>query len=184
VRKFKDAGKPVLDDDGQPTGERTDQRTWVIDLSAGCVFRVRKVDERFNLLDHESAPKLWEDLGLFFEVLWHVIEPQADAAGVSAEQFGERLQSECLFEARELFWLEWRDFFRGLQQGERALVLEQMVETNAKLIAAAKKRLSPESLKPMVSKIDELISTRSKTAFGAALERLDSEILAATPGGK
>jgi hypothetical protein len=172
VRKFKDAGKPVENAEGEI--ERIDVREWRIDLPYGAVKRVRDASEqRFNLLDNERAIEIWSDEEEFWELLWYVLEPQAKARNIDAAEFGERMAAACIFEAKRLFYEEWADFFRALQRPEKALPLEKILEYQADANRELLERMSGQDGQSVDSKARASISKRLTIAFGDLLGQLD-----------
>lgn len=123
---------------------------WEIALPFGAVNRVKAASNgRFCLLDPWGESNLAEtlnrDWGAFYEMLWFLIEPQAIAKGVTAEQFGELLAADCIHEAHSQFFLEWADFFHKLQREQEAVALETMVKLNAAAMTEIRKRLTEET---------------------------------------
>ena len=118
-------------------------REWSIDLTIGTVARVRKQSgKRFDLLDPSSvvdgeklSTVLDEDLAAVYEVLWYIIEPQAVAAGLNAEQFGESMAADCIIAAQAALFAEWLDFFRDVQRPDLATALDMM--TTARRVRTA-----------------------------------------------
>src|SRR5687767_15699520 len=90
--------------------------TWEIGLPIGEVSRIRTQSEaRFDLWDpakDDFANQLANEMPLFWELLWFIVEPQATAKQVAAEDFGKAMAAECLYDAQKRFFSEWHDFFR------------------------------------------------------------------------
>lgn len=157
-------------------------REWSIDLTIGAVARVRKESvKRFDLLDPSSAVDgeklstvLDEDLATVFEVLWHIVEPQAVAAGITAEQFGESMAADCIIAAQAALFAEWLDFFRAVQRPDLATALDMMTTARARLakaVAAKMATIDVEATKTaMQAKIDQTLGQ----SFGGLQERLDA----------
>lgn len=163
---------------------------WTISLPVGAVARVKKdSDGKFNLFDPASKcgdgrtlhEALNEDLGEFWELLWHLLSPQASAAlpPVSPEQFGERMQGDELLQAQAAFWKEWADFFRRLQRQDISLLLEK----EAKRMELARVKLEAAMKDPRLSKLDakieEEVDAVMKQSFGALWESLEPTQIAA-----
>lgn len=119
---------------------------WEIALPFGTVNRVKS---QFNLLEpfkeDQLAEKLNSDWGMFYDLLWILLEPQAKDREVTAEQFGQRIAAECIHDARSQFFLEWADFFHKLQREQEAVALETMVRLNAAAMNEIRKRLAEET---------------------------------------
>ena len=157
-------------------------RQWQIDLTIGTVARVRKESgKRFDLLDPSSlvdgaklSTVLDEDLATVYEVLWHIVEPQAAAAGITAEKFGEAMAADCIVSAQAALFAEWLDFFRAVQRPDLATALDMMTTARARLakaVAAKMATIDVEATKTaMQAKIDQTLGQ----SFGGLQDRLAS----------
>jgi hypothetical protein len=164
-------------------------KTWQIDLCIGNVLHVRNESSgKFNLLDptHSVGGQplqvvLATDLGEFWEMLWLLVESQAKSQSVSAVAFGQQMAADCLVEAQQLFFDEWRDFFHSLRRPDAALA----VETQAKTLAAAVKlvtaRINQIDQVKLTTKIETQVETAVSAAFGKVQASL-AAILDPTPG--
>ena len=112
-------------------------RTWKLELTIAAAKRVKALTGTDLLaLDQGDPPaltKLGLDVMLLCDVIFAVLQPQADAAGVSDEQFGESLGGEAILAARNAFFEELADFFRGLGRAD----LARAIAAQEKLVAAA-----------------------------------------------
>jgi hypothetical protein len=170
---------------------------WTIDLPVGTVSRVRQADPRFNLysthheLDEQNQPvakngmpfaaALLMRLDLFWELLWHIVEPDATDKGVDAKQFGKAMAADCLIAARVAFFDEWRDFFQSLQMPEQARSLEIQLNYHRRALAEVNEALKSPRLLEIEKKADEKIKRTVSEQFGNLQEYLDS-ILDDSPG--
>lgn len=82
-------------------------RNWVLNLTYNLADKI-KADHGVDLLDLEDIGKTFVkfqslDMRLFFEVLWTMIEKQADAAGITEESYGEGMDGEATARAMEAF---------------------------------------------------------------------------------
>lgn len=168
--------------------------SWTIELNFGNVMRVKANSEgRFNLLEPDSYPNgeppkdssaiekaskhlstvLKDDLALFYEVLFLVLEPQAIARDVSAADFGQRMAAECIHEAQGQFFAEWADFFRGLQRHDQAVVLEKLWKYHAKGLDLIRTRATDPRIAAMDEKAITQLESTLKNSFSDSLENLD-----------
>lgn len=157
-------------------------REWSIDLTIGTVARVRKESgKRFDLLDPSSvvdgeklSTVLDEDLATVYEVLWHIVEPQAVAAGITAEQFGEAMAADCIIAAQAALFGEWLDFFRDVQRPDLATALDMLTTARmrlAKAVAAKMATIDVEATRTaMQAKIDQTLGQ----SFGDLQGQLDA----------
>jgi len=101
----------------QAFADNTGQQ-WTLELTIGAAKRVRRLVDVDLLALHEGDPPLLTrlelDLELLVNVIYAIVKPQADAAEVSDEQFGERLGGEAMLAAHGAFMEALADFFRGL----------------------------------------------------------------------
>ncbi|HUS46159.1 MAG TPA: hypothetical protein VM219_09050 [Phycisphaerae bacterium] len=150
-------------------------RTWTIAITVDAVRRVRDlVDVNLaRIIEPRKAggevplmTDLEDDLLLLVDVIYALVKPQADEAGVSDEEFGRALGGEAIAAAHEAFWRELADFFRSLRRRPNAAearaiekqlalveaalaVAEEKIEAldPEKMIAAAEKKFEEENLR-------------------------------------
>jgi len=104
------------------TFNASDGHTWSIDITVGALLRIKThcgLDLLNNPLDFPT------DIEGIVNVLWSVVQPQAQTAGINAEGFGEHLGGEQLCEACSIFVDELQGFFLGLKQEMKAELLKQ-----------------------------------------------------------
>lgn len=90
-------------DDGPFTFTDTEGRAWTVEVTTSTVTRCRNVlnVDLMEAIEGSLIPKLVNDPMLLVDVLYVVLKPQADAMGVTDEQFGEALGRGKLWEARD-----------------------------------------------------------------------------------
>jgi hypothetical protein len=90
-------------DEGPFTFTDTEGRVWAVEVTTSTVQRVRKLlgVDIMQAVEGSLIPKLVNDPMLLVDVLFAVLKPQADALGVTDEQFGEALGRGKLWEARD-----------------------------------------------------------------------------------
>lgn len=138
-------------------------REWSLTITIGDVKRVRhsmNVDllKPLDLHGGGDLPLLTaieSDLEMFCDILFALLKPQADAAGVDADSFAALLDGDVLEEFHRAFWGELERFFRGLPRGrvivaaierQRALVAERIEEAMQTLQTLGKSSTSlPEA---------------------------------------
>jgi hypothetical protein len=105
--------------------------------------------------------RLESDLILLFDVIFALLKPQADTAGVTDEQFAQAIGAPAAGQAVQAFWEELVDFFqsarplvadliragRELKEARRAAFLAERAADKAKRLAelAAKEKPSGSS---------------------------------------
>jgi len=103
-------------------------RTWTIALTIDAAKRVKGLLD-VNLLELESGDpplltRLGTDVILLCDVIFALIKPQADTAGVTDEQFGAALGGEAILAAQTALYEELVHFFRGLGRSDLAKAVE------------------------------------------------------------
>jgi|GEM_PF-6919298 len=166
-----------------------ESNTYKLDLTFGNVVRVKTAsDGKFNLLEPEAIFRdekplclaLWEDPLEFYELLWHLVEPQATAKGIDAAKFGELMAADCIHTATLKFYESWREFFQSLQRPKLAIVLDKLIAYQAKALEQMNKLA--DRFKVADSKMDAAMEAELNRAFGKLEASLDS-ILAPSPSG-
>ena len=114
-------------------------RTWTLSLTLDAAKRVRSLLD-INLLDLESGEpplltRLGTDVILLCDVVFAIVKPQADTAGVSDEEFGAALGGDVILAAQTAFYEELVDFFRQLGRSDLARAVDaqrRMIELTVK----------------------------------------------------
>ena len=111
------------------------KRSWEIALTIGSAKRVKSLLGIDLLQPEEGDPPLLTRLGtdemLLCDIIYCLVKPQADAAGITDEQFGELLGGEVILAAQTALYEELIDFFqqRGRADRGRAVAAQkQMIE--------------------------------------------------------
>ena len=103
-------------------------RTWTIALTIDAAKRVRGL-LNVNLLEPEAGDpplltRLGTDVILLCDVIFALVKPQADAAGVSDQEFAAALGGDVVLAAQTAFYEELVDFFRKLGRGDLAKAVD------------------------------------------------------------
>ena len=157
-------------------------REWSIDLTIGTVARVRKESgKRFDLLDPSSvvdgeklSTVLDEDLAAVYEVLWYIVEPQAVAAGITAEQFGEAMAADCIIAAQAALFAEWLDFFRDVQRPDLATALDMLTTARTRLAKAVAAKMAAIDVDATKTAMQAKIDLTLGQSFGDLQGQLDA----------
>jgi hypothetical protein len=177
---------------------------WEIELPAGEVFRIAKENAKFDLLEPERdelAKRLDDELPLFWELLWLVVMPQAEHVmptaaelkrrgnkdafpglpGITGEEFGRRMAGDCLMSAKDLFFIEWRDFFHQIQRPEKAAALETIRIIHQRTVAKVMAKLeASNALQTLPERMDAKLDRVLAKPFSDLQDSFDS-ILNDTP---
>ena len=117
-------------------------RTWTVDLTIGAANRVRTLlgVDLLALTDGEPRliDRLTNDLALQIDVVFALIRPQVEAAGLTDEQWAASMGGEAAAKAIAVFWEELLDFFHPLRPAMEMLAraARQAVEARQQLAAA------------------------------------------------
>jgi hypothetical protein len=103
-------------------------RTWTLALTIDAAKRVKSLLD-VNLLELEAGDpplltRLGTDVILLCDVIFALVKPQADAAGVTDEQFAAALGGETILAAQTAFYEELVDFFRKLGRSDLAKAVD------------------------------------------------------------
>jgi hypothetical protein len=129
-------------------------RTWTIALTIDAAKRVKSLLD-VNLLEPEAGdPPLLTRLGtgviLLCDVIFAIVKPQADAAGVSDEQFGAALGGDAILAAQRAFYEELVDFFRKLGRTDLAKAVDAQRRVMDLAVARIETRIERLDLEMMV----------------------------------
>jgi len=133
-------------------------RTWRVAVNVATVKRVRQALD-FNLLDLAGGAavlRLFSDPVLLVDVLYVLCKPQADAEGVSDEDFGRAMAGDAIKHATKALLDELVDFQphegdrRNLRKALEALDrgMEAMQTATASRLAAAAVTAAVQGEKP------------------------------------
>ena len=116
-------------------------RTWTLSLTIDAAKRVKGL-LNVNLLELESGDpplltRLGTDVILLCDVIFALVKPQADDAGVTDQQFGAALGGDVILAAQTAFYEELVDFFRKLGRSD----LAKAVDAQRKMIDLAVRRI-------------------------------------------
>ena len=96
----------------------TTGRTWSIAVNVDAVKRVRDLLKE-DLLDvKQILERLMVDPILLCDVIYCICKPQADAEGISDEQFGQAMGGDSILHAKRALIAELVDFFPSAAERE------------------------------------------------------------------
>ena len=121
-------------------------RTWQISLTIDALKRVKSLLQIDLTEPLQGEPPLMTrlaiDVLLLCDVLFALIKPQADAAGVSDEVFGASLGGEANLAAQEALTQEWLDFFQNLRRTHLVTAIQKQRDLVRAIVAAGEQRLA------------------------------------------
>jgi hypothetical protein len=124
------------------TFKNADGPEWQISITYAAIKRVKGIIPEVNLAGYADgkpplSTRLVTDIELFCNTLYALCKPQCDERKLTDEQFGAALGGDAIYAAREAFFAEWADFFRGLHQTEAVAAIRRQAELMQKATAAA-----------------------------------------------
>ncbi|MCX5673932.1 MAG: hypothetical protein NTX87_02890 [Planctomycetota bacterium] len=140
--------KPFTDSQG---------RTWNVVVNVSAIKRVRDVlgVDLLDVANGELLSRLADDPCVLVDVLFALCKPEADAKGITDEDFGRGMVGGVLDEASAALMKELLDFFPNAQRA-RALgrMAKKIAEQEAALAQAA------EAMKPLIEAARETPATQ------------------------
>ncbi len=143
-------------------------RTWAITVNVAAVKRVRELLQ-VNLLEiadqkGKLLERLVDDPCLLCDILFCLVKPEADAKGISDEDFGRALAGDALGAATDALLQEIADFF---PKGRRE-ILHRIL---GKLTALQDKATSLALLKLDDPELDRQMEAELRSAMEGALAK-------------
>lgn len=136
-------------------------REWVVEINVGTVKRVRSL-LAVNLLDAvggQLLETLAGDPEQLCNVIYAILKPQADAKGVTDQQFGESMAGDAIAAATDALLEELADFFPQPRRGLLQNAIQKMKTLDALAVTEAGKLLASDRLETLL---------REKIATGSA----------------
>lgn len=140
-------------------------RLWITHVDVHAIKRVKLLTgvDLLKVPEGQLLVELCEDIMKLVDVLYSVIKPQADAAGVSDEEFGQALVGDALDNATSAFLESLIGFFR---KGERAVLMKLLAKVNQLQQARANIGIKRLDAIDLDRKIAEALSQAETTTPG------------------
>lgn len=148
---------------------------WKIEITIAAVKRVKALLPAVDLLEVSTGDpplivRLSVDVILLCDVLYALCKPEADARGISDEQFGELMGGDALLSGQKAFMEEIVDFFQKLGRTEQATVVQQAGKMVRATIAAANAKIESVDIEGMSQRVVGKL-------FGDAQASLESTLI-------
>jgi hypothetical protein len=151
---------------------------WEIRINVNTVRRIKdRTAGTINLFEPnepENKPAwqlLYQDVLVWYDVLYATMIPQCDERRISEFQFGEQWAGDQIVEARDIFYEQWALFLQGLQKHEQALVVEAAVKSMTRAAERVKQEIaSQDVVNRAVRQADKILND----SFGDLQGKLDS----------
>lgn len=128
-------------------------RVWTCRVDTAALRRVRDT-LGYNLAGEDAIQKLQDDPVLLIDTIFIVVQPQAQAVGVTAADFGESLAGDAIDDAT-----------LALLEG-----LAEYFPTRRRLILTAAIEQTRRTITTVTPKVEEMIGDASKKLFSASPE--------------
>ena len=157
MQVFKDGGNP--------------QREWTISITYGSLKRVKDLlgIDLASPMDGDPPllTRLDTDIFLMCNTLYVLCKPEADARGISDEQFGELLGPHAICAARHAFFEEWRFFSQTLGRPDLTKAVEKQQVFMRKVIDRAAQEIGSPKLDEILDRHLAKVSIDASNLPGA-----------------
>lgn len=131
---------------------KTDKITWDLSITVFHVKMLRELETPVILTDPNVLASYMEDSVKLYELLWILLEKQANANSVDEMQFA-MLFTEHYDEFVKAFVRSLSDFFRKSKRIDLSALIENILNASTKMLANAEKNLSSGTLGEITDKI-------------------------------
>ena len=156
------------------TDKSDNARAWEIRIDINAFRALRLPPDQggleLTLTDEAELIRLNEDLVLFCDLLYWLIQDQAQEAGIGDADFG-RLLYDCFDEASDAFWDEFADFCRKHRREPLAMLI-QKTKTNYR---EASKRATRKIGSPKATTAIEAVMKASEAEADRKLDQMIQE---------
>jgi hypothetical protein len=129
------------------TFKDSEEREWTIEIDSAAIKRVRTLANinLLNIIDGSLHRQFEVDPTLLVDAVYCVCKPQADARGVTDEQFGRAMRGDAIERAATALMEDLADFFPSGKRQMLKKVLSKVTALTDKAIQQANEKLdSPE----------------------------------------
>ena len=122
-------------------------RAWTVTLNVDAFKRVRSLlgVDLMEALEGNLLERMVSDPVLLCDVIYAVCKPEADARGITDEDFGRAMAGDAIEQATTAFLEELVDFFPLARRRLLKKALEKLRDLEKRALEAAERRLeSPE----------------------------------------
>ncbi len=134
-------------------------RAWTVQVNVGAIKRVRDLAQvnLLEVIEGKLLERLISDPVLLCDVIYCLCQPEADAKGISDEEFGRAMGGDAIDGATTALLEELVDFFPQAKRRVLAKALAKLQKLQATALAAVETRLdSPELEKHLEAQLRQL----------------------------
>lgn len=153
------------------TFKDTEGRTWDCAIDYAAAKRVRGGMD-VNLLDgKEALEALVDDVMMLVDVIYVVVQPQAEQRGVSDEQFGAALDGDTIDAATSAFLEAFVNFSQPAKRPAMRQLIQKLDQLERVWADKAQQTIESGALDTLVAKELDLMDRKIRTE----IEKLDRE---------
>lgn len=142
-------------------------REWHINVTVADVKRVKEQTGLLltSLIENQLTPlaQLLADPVALVDTVWVLVEPQAKAAGLTDEQFGQSLSGDSLEQMAASFLEALTDFFPKRQSELLKTVLQRQKEVQVALAERAELELNALTVERIIESVSSLPASAEST---------------------
>ena len=143
-------------------------RTWTIAINVDAIKRVRAVAkiDLLTAIDGKLFQQLADDPVLLVDTIYCVCKPEADAQGITDEDFGRAMAGDAVDAATTAFLEELIDFFPSQKRRPLLKALEKLIALQAKAWSLVEKTINSDAMdRRLDAELEKL-----NASFGSSLE--------------
>ena len=139
------------------------ERTWTVEVNVAAIKRVKSLLDvnLLEALEGDLLDELAHDMVLLCDVIYALCKPEADAIGITDEQFGQAMAGDAIDFATTALLEELVEFFPLAKRRVLTKALAKMRNVDEKAIAYAEAKLDDPELD---RKIDDALTALSDSA--------------------
>lgn len=150
-----------------------DGKDWTIDVNVDALRRVKaalSVDLMELVSDSKFIDRLIGDPCFLVDILYVLCKPQADAAGVSDESFGQRMGGDSIDVATTALLEDFVDFFPTRKRGILRVALAKLKTIESGMLDLAENTINDPALDAMITDALAKMASKPATAVQSADE--------------
>ena len=154
-------------------------RTWTIAINVDAIKRVRATldIDLLQVVEGKLLERLRDDPILLCDVIYVVCKPEADASGITDEQFGQAMAGDAIDHATTALLEDLVGFFRKGRRELLAKALTRLSEVETRAIDLACQRLDDPAIEQQIltaMQTEPLLPTQSGDSSGSLPESSES----------
>jgi hypothetical protein len=153
---------------------KTGKTTWELSITVFHVKMLRELETPVILTDPTVLASYMEDSGKLYELLWVLLEKQAEQQSVDAMQFAS-IFTDNFDSFVKAFVGSLSDFFRKTKRIDLSALIENTLSASTKMLANAEKNLSSGMLEQITDKIVDQQEAETQANLQKILTKLSGD---------